>query len=69
MPHEVVHEITRTIRGMKLMFKLKAPVAADVSEICEKIDKLYAWAEKDPGQFGLFDEDPTGGEPNDDPPE
>ena len=56
MPHYVTHEMTRTIRGMKAVFKLKAPFGADVSEITKKIDGIYDWAESDPDQFGLFDE-------------
>lgn len=59
MPHEVIHEITRTIRGMKLTFKLKAPVSANVEPIIEKVDKLYAWAAKDPDQFDLLEDQKT----------
>lgn len=49
---------------MELEFKVKAPEGVNVSEILERATELFAWAQKDPDQFGLPLEDAgTTGEP------
>ena len=56
MRHLTTHKLQEQIRGMELEFKIKAPEAVNVNPILERATGLFAWAQKDPEQFGLFDE-------------
>ncbi len=56
MRHSTTHKLQEQIRGMELEFKVKAPEGVNVSEILARATALFAWAQKDPDQFGLFEE-------------
>ena len=63
MAHDVTHKLTRQIKGVKMEFRITAPVLADVDDLCSKADALMEKVVKDPNQLGLsFTDDPDGGE-------
>ncbi len=54
-----IHRATETIRGMELTVTIKYPDAANIDPLIEQTAELFAFARKDPDQFGLFDESKT----------
>lgn len=50
------HRSTETIRGMELAVVIKYPDAANIDPLIDQVAELFAFARKDPDQFGLFDE-------------
>lgn len=67
MPHEVTHELTRTVKGMKVSLKFKCPYSLSVDKAFEigndALDKISGLldteAAKDPNQADLpLDDDP-----------
>lgn len=57
--HDQTEKISQTIRGMKLELKITHPAAIlnKLQPLIDKFKAVYAWAEKDPDQLGLFEED------------
>ncbi len=49
------HKATETIRGMELTVIIKYPDAANIDPLIEQAAALFAFARKNPDQFGLFD--------------
>ena len=48
-------KLQEQIRGMKLLFKIEAPHGVNLEPIVEQIETVFAFARKDPDQFGLFE--------------
>jgi hypothetical protein len=46
-----------TVRGMTIKVRISAPAGATIETLRDKVRELFAFAAKDPNQFGLFEKD------------
>ena len=64
MIHNLTHELSETIRGMKVTVKVKAPYAATVTGLLSEFSSVIDDARENPSRFGLPDPDAEPVDPN-----